>query len=201
MLTDTWLKMHRLRKYLIIVTTLALTLGLLGCKALKPKYVDARETPINASEKVIKNLEEGRGFRVGTGMGGLTRGTTFDFATSNPLWRASIDLLDFAPFDNVDYAGGIIVTDWYNSSSEDNEYIKITVKFLSTEIRADGIEVIVHKKICDQNNRCKTEKIKSKIESELKLAILKKAAELKNLDVKKFKEKHGKYPAGDILTK
>ena len=95
------------------------------------------------------------------------------------MWRASIELLDFTPLSNVDYSGGIIITDWFSDEKAgENEQIKITVKFLSNEIRADGLDVIIHKKICNPENICNTIKIESAIENEIKLAILKKAAEL-----------------------
>ena len=92
------------------------------------------------------------------------------------MWRASIKLLEFTPLSNVDYSGGIIITDWfYNNDDEDNS-IKITVKFLSNEIRADGIDVIVYQKICTELNKCKVSRIESGLEKEIKLAILKEAA-------------------------
>ena len=102
---------------------------------------------------------------------------SFDFATSNEMWRASLELLDFTPLHNVDYSGGIIITDWF-SERESQDPIKITIRFLSNEIRADGIKVIIHKKICKkkQIDNCKIIKIESTLSQEIKLAILKKAA-------------------------
>ena len=101
----------------------------------------------------------------------------FDFATSNEMWRASLELLDFTPLHNVDYSGGIIITDWF-SEREDQDPIKITIRFLSNEIRADGLIVTIHKKICKEKqfDNCKIIKIKSTLSQEIKLAILKKAA-------------------------
>ena len=105
------------------------------------------------------------------------RGTgTFDFATSNEMWRASLELLDFTPLHNVDYSGGIIITDWF-SERDDQDPIKITIRFLSNEIRADGIIVTIHKRICKEKqfDNCKIIKIESTLSQEIKLAILKKA--------------------------
>ena len=139
------------------------------------KRSDVKDNPINVDERVKKNLEEGRGFRFGKG---ATRGGDFDFASSNPLWRSAVDVLDFVPLTNASYSGGIIITEWFsseNSTENTNRELKITVRFMSNEIRADAIKVLVFEKSCIQNN-CKTKKIKSKLESELKLAILKKAA-------------------------
>ena len=146
-----------------------------SCGIYRP--VDARKIPPNVNDRIEKNIQEGRGYRL---FSTKTRGGTFDFATSNEMWRASLELLDFTPLSNVDYSGGIIITDWFaDDNSSGNEQIKITVKFLSNEIRADGLDVIIHKKICNMENKCNTIKFESAIENEIKLAILKKAAELK----------------------
>jgi hypothetical protein len=72
-----------------------------------------------------------------------------NLATSNPMWRASLEILDFLPLTTVDYSGGIIITDWY-SDNGNNDSIKITVRFLSNEIRSDNLKIIVHKKNCDK---------------------------------------------------
>jgi len=155
------------------------------------KRSDIKDNPVNVDERVKKNIQEGRGFRFG---GGATRGGDFDFASSNPLWRGAVDVLDFVPLTNASYSGGIIITEWFsaeNNSGSTNRELKLTVRFMSNEIRADALEVIVFEKSCIQNN-CKTKKIKSKLESELKLAILKKAALFERDDFKKYKETEGK---------
>jgi hypothetical protein len=143
------------------------------------RKTDARKVPVNAKDRVQKNLEEGR--RIKFGNIGNSGSGNFEFATSNEMWRATIDILDFMPFDNADYGGGVIITDWYNTNTS-NDAIKIMVRFLSNEIRADGLKVSVYKKICPNENaiNCKTQiDNTNKIGQELKLAILKKAAELK----------------------
>ena len=155
------------------------------------KRSDVKDNPINVDERVKKNIQEGRGIRFGKGS---TRGGDFDFASSNPLWRGAVDVLDFVPLTNASYSGGIIITEWFsseNNSDSTNRELKITVRFMSNEIRADAIKILVFEKSCIQNN-CKTRKIKSKLESELKLAILKKAALFEKDDFKKFKETKGK---------
>ena len=141
----------------------------------------------NVKDRVQKNIEEGRGVRFGN-LGVGSSGGTFDFASSNEMWRASIEILDFVSFTNASYSGGIIITDWF-SNNKDKKEIKITVRFLSNEIRAEGIEVTIHERICEQNNiNCKITKKKSKLESEIKIAILKKAARLQIEDRKKYKK-------------
>ena len=42
------------------------------------------------------------------------RGKRVDnFATKNILWRASLETLDFVPLNSANYAGGMIISDWY----------------------------------------------------------------------------------------
>ena len=156
------------------------------------KRSDIKDNPVNVDQRVKKNVQEGRGIRFGKG---ATRGGDFDFASSNPLWRAAVDVMDFVPLTNASYSGGIIITEWFssqNSSEINNRELKLTIRFMTNEIRADAIQVLVFEKICTQNNNCKTKKIKSKLEGELKLAILKKAALFEKDDFKKYKETKGK---------
>ena len=155
------------------------------------KRSDIKDNPVNVDDRVKRNIQEGRGFRFGRG---ATRGGDFDFASSNPLWRGAIDVMDFVPLTNASYSGGIIITEWFSSknNSENNRELKITIQFMTNEIRADAIKVLVFEKSCNQNNNCQTKKIKSKLEGELKLAILKKAALFEKDDFKKFKKTKGK---------
>ena len=171
--------------FLFFVSTITSSCGIY-------KYSDARKNPTNADDRVVENMESGKGFRLGS-LGGGKKAGDFMFASSNPLWRATIDKLSFAPLNNVDYAGGIIVTDWFNNGNS-KEQIKITIRFLSNELRSDALDVIIHKKICKQNlTSCNVTKVNNNLNSEIRLAILKKAAQLKSLDQAKVKEKIGKY--------
>ena len=140
--------------------------------------------PTMAEDKRRKNIEEGKGASIGSILG--SRGSTnSEFSTSNPMWRATLDTLDFLPLTTVDYSGGVVITDWYSESSS-SEALKITVRFLSNDIRADGIKIIVHKKNCNQNLDCKVNILSnSKIKDELLSVILKKAALFEKSDKKK----------------
>ncbi len=158
-----------------------------SCGIYKP--VDTRKIPVNADERVKKNMEEGRGFRLGT-LG--SKGGDFLFSSSNPMWRATMEKLSFAPLSVVDYGGGIIITDWF-SDGDSNEEIKIAVRFLTNEIRSDAIKIIIHKKKCESFGNCKINAIENSTNNEIKLAILKKAARLKKEDLVKKKEKSPKY--------
>ena len=149
---------------------------------------DARTSPANVDERVQRNLEEGKGWSV-TGSMGEGKGTTYQFATSNPMWRATLDILDFLPLANVDYSGGIITTDWYNEGTSSDESIKITVRFLTNEVRSDGLKIVVHKKNCNAQQRCMVKKISSNLEHELRVAILKKAVVFEKT-LKKGKKKY-----------
>ena len=156
---------------------------------------DLRKIPGNADEKREKNLQEGKGFRLNTAIKNRMGGSgSFLFASSNEMWRATLELLDFTPLHNVDYSGGVIITDWF-SENNNQEAIKITVRFLSNEIRADGIKVIIHKKICKEINNCNVIILKSTLGQEIKLAILKNAAILKENE----REKNPDYvPSGKV---
>ena len=88
-----------------IKSLLFLIFVLSSCGLYKP--VDVRETPVNADDRIAKNLEEGRGIQLFNkdefGVG--------SFSEFNPLWRASLDTLDFMILSSADYDGGIIITD------------------------------------------------------------------------------------------
>ena len=159
---------------------------------------DAREFPPEPEKRVKKNLEEGRGFTMMDAFSDKDKGGSgnFDFASSNELWRASLDTIDFMPLASANYSGGIIITDWY-SENNNEESIKITIRFLSTEIRADGLDVIIHQKKCDPNNfsNCTVNKLNTKLEEDIKLAILKRAVLIdKKLTDKKVKEFKKQFP-------
>ena len=173
--------------YLVILTFI--TFGFLSsCGIWDP--ADARKVSPNADERVRKNLEEGRGITL---MGGLKGGkTSYQFASSNPMWRATLEILDFLPLANVDYSGGIVTTDWYNEGTSSDESIKITVRFLTNEIRSDGLKIIVHKKKCSIAQKCTVKKISSALEYELQVAILKKATIFEKEYIKKNRKKRPK---------
>ena len=175
------------RIYVILVAIIAFSF-FTSCGIYQPS--DARKISPNADERVRKNLEEGRGIT----LGGLASGgkTSYQFASSNPMWRATLEILDFLPLSNVDYSGGIVTTDWYNDGTAADESIKITVRFLTNEIRADGLKIIVHKKKCGIQQKCTVKKISSALEYELQVAILKKATIFEKEYIKKNRKKRPK---------
>ena len=140
------------------------------------KTGDARKNPPDPRERVKKNLEEGKGFRINDAIKGGRGATNFEFASSNELWRASLDVLDFMPLTSANYSGGIIITDWYSEQGNAEESIKITIRFLSNEVRSDAIDVDIFYKKCIAPNNCKINKQGGQLKKEITRQILAKAA-------------------------
>ena len=136
---------------------------------------DARKYDPDPKKRVAKNLEEGRGFRLSETFGG-SKGGVFEFASSNELWRSSLDTIDFMPLSSVNYSGGIIITDWYSTNQTSNESIKISIRFLSNEIRSDALDIKVFNKKCLTQSNCVISEKSGNLIIELKEKILKTAA-------------------------
>tara|TARA_Y100001935_G_scaffold251136_1_gene252481 strand:+ start:1768 stop:2334 length:567 start_codon:yes stop_codon:yes gene_type:complete len=168
-----------------ILTYLLIFIFLKSCGIYRP--TDAKDFPPEPEKRVQKNIQEGRGFKL---LGGnKKKGGDFEFASSNEMWRASLDILEFMPLLSADYGGGLIITDWYSENNNDGSSIKISIRFLSNEIRSDGLDIKVFNKKCDSNNSCKIIKGNFDLESELKVAILKKAAIYNKEKINKVKKR------------
>ena len=174
----------KLSKNILLIAFL--TIFLTACGKDFFKYSSAKDNPTRGLERAKKNVSEGRG----VSLGGLakSRSTTYEFSTSNPLWRASLETIDFLPLSTVDYSGGIIITDWYSEGNNPDESIKITVRFLSNEIQSNSIKVIIHNKKCAASESCTVTEIDSNIKSELQKTIITKAALLER-QAKEIKKK------------
>ena len=172
---------------------LLLLVKLNSCGIYRP--VSAKDYPPEPEKRVQKNLQEGRGFTI-MGTVNNKKGGDFNFATSNEMWRASLDILDFMPLTSADYGGGLIITDWYSDQGNSNDSIKISIRFLSNEIRADALKINVFSKQCEITANCKVSQSNPKIENELKIAILKKAAKYK----KDIVDSNPKRPLNTILA-
>ena len=159
-----------------ITGLLLILINLNSCGFYRP--VSAKDYPPEPEKRIQKNLKEGKGFTL---MGSVNKkgGGNFNFATSNEMWRASLDILDFMPLTSADYGGGLIITDWYGDEINANDSIKISIRFLSNEIRADALKIKVFSKECEKTINCKISQSNPKIENELKVAILKRAAKYK----------------------
>ncbi len=155
-----------------------------SCGGFKmPKPGDARKTPASGKERARKNIEEGRGVSIGKAFGGGK--TTYQFSTSNPMWQATFDVIDFMPLVTVDYAGGMIITDWYADANTTNDSLKFTIRFLSNEVRPDSLRIIIHKKTCKTQSNCIVQKIASNLEDTIRSQIITKAAILEAASKKK----------------
>ena len=165
----------------IIFLTVVSTIFLSSCGSVDKlksirKPVDLTKEPLDPDERAKKNIEEGRGISLKNLAG--NRSTNYEFSTSNPLWRATLETVDFIPLSTVDYSGGLIISDWYSDNSSDGESIKISIRFLSNEIRSDSLKIQIFRKKCLNQNDCETTLSNSPIGIELTRAILNKAVTL-----------------------
>ena len=186
------------KRQILIFLSILVLLTQSGCEALKPKKVDAREFPPDPNERVKRNIEEGRGFRL---MDKINTGTNYEFASSNPLWRATLETLDFMPLASANYSGGIVITDWYSENNSPNESVKISVRFLTNEIRSDALDINVFIKKCSQNlTGCSVSKNNGDLVADLNLSILKKATKYEKKKLEK-RRKENPYIMGDTKRK
>ena len=168
-------------------------LFLSGCNGKFPG-ADARKFPADPEKRVEKNLSEGRGFKLSDQFG-KARAGVFEFASSNALWRASLDVIDFMPLTSVNYSGGIIITDWYSENNNQTESLKISIRFTTNEIRSDALNIkIFNRKCLDSLLNCKITETNGVLVAELTKEILKKAASYKKMDENKKGKKDYKYP-------
>ena len=100
----------------ILVFTLILPIFLISCSGPDGKFKlpggDARKTPADPKKRVEQNLKEGKGFRLGGEDGFFSNKVevvNLILQSSNELWRASLDTIDFMPLASVNYSGGIII--------------------------------------------------------------------------------------------
>jgi len=162
---------------------------LYGCNGKLPG-ADARKFPADPKLRVKQNLEEGRGFKLDNMLKKNSKGGVFEFASSNELWRASLDVIDFMPLASVNYSGGIIITDWYTNERIQNESIKITIRFLTNEIRSDALNIKIFTRKCKESLiNCKYIQSNKSLVAELKKEILKRATKFQIEDKEKKKKK------------
>ena len=182
MLMSNFFKFLRKQSLLILFFTFLVSCG----DPLAKLPGGSRDTPADGRERAKKNLAEGKGMSLGKAFGGKT---TYEFSSSNPMWRATFDVIDFMPLVTVDYSGGMIITDWYTDANTTDESLKFTIRFLSNEIRSDSLKIIIHKKSCNtKGEKCIVKKISSpKLEQTIRSDIIKKAALLVK-DTKKKKK-------------
>ena len=157
-------------------------------EAFKYRKVDAKEFPPDPKLRVKKNLEQGKGFRLMDNFNG-NNNTTYYFASSNPLWRATLDILEFMPLVSANYSGGVVITDWYSENNSENQSIKISVRFLTNEIRADALDINVFVKECTNSfMNCQVIQSDGNLKGELAANILRKAAKYEEERIEDYKK-------------
>ena len=164
--------MFSLKNLKVILFISLISMLLNSCSSLPGS--DARKFPPDPRERVKQNIEQGKGFRLMDKVGKGGSGT-FEFASSNELWRASLDTIDFMPLTSANYSGGIIITDWYSENENTGESIKLIIRFLTNEVRSDAIDLKIYYRKCSSGNNCKITKRTSNLGVELKKEILKLA--------------------------
>jgi hypothetical protein len=178
--------LKKMMKFIKIILFTSLLLNIFGCGLYKP--VDARKTPTKASDRAQKNIEEGRSFKVFDS--NRRAGGDFQFASSNGLWKASLDVIDFMPLSSVNYSGGMIITDWYSENNNPKKSIKISIRFLTNEVRSDALDIKIFNRTCNNSSfDCKFTDSSEVLVAELKKEILKKATIYNKEDKEKTKKK------------
>ena len=94
------------------------------------------------------------------------------------------------PLTSVNYSGGIIITDWYSDQNKPGESIKITIRFLTNEVRSDALDIKIFNRICmDSLINCKVIETDKVLVNEIQKQILKKAAIYESESVQKRRKR------------
>ena len=170
-------------KIILSITLIALTMS--SCigkdKKEEKNVIEKKRFNPNVRERALSDKGGGIFFNKTNNNSG-----TFDFAKSNPLWKASLEVLEFMPLQTLSYSGGLISTDWYSKSSTD-ESIKIAVRFDSEELAISSFTVVSYKKLCSNGLSCKIVDGSKEFNSIIKSQIIEKARAIKLTEEKKKK--------------
>jgi len=169
----------------LAIFSIILTIFNYGC-AKKDDSGEKVLIEVNPDKKATEFRDKGGG--IFGEIGKKSGSTTFEFASSNVLWRATLKSLDFLPLLNADYSGGIIIYDWYSQTNSPKEQIKISVQFLNNELRSDSIKITAHKKICETAERCSNSTLDQNFANSIKDSIITSARTLKIEEAKKEKK-------------
>lgn len=171
----------------LILNILLISL-LFNCSKTDPSTGEKVLIEVDPKKRAEKAVEQGGGIfgNVLRG-GGNQTGAIPNFANSNVLWKATLKSLEFLPLANTDYAGGLIIYDWYSQENNPQEQIKLSVRFLSDELRSDSVSIIAHKKICDNFNKCSNVKVDQQFIDTIKENIITSARKLKIEEAKRGK--------------
>ena len=174
-------------KYLKFFSHFLIILFLVNCAKVDPVTGEKILIEPDTRKKSREFADKGGGLFGDLGKSG-NKSNTFEFGTSNVLWRATLKSLDFLPLLNADYSGGIIIYDWYSQSNNPKEQIKISVQFLNNELRSDSIKITAHKKICENTDRCSNSTLDQNFANSIKESIIASARTLKIEDTKAEKK-------------
>ena len=173
----------------ILIISVFFSSILLGCSKIDPTTGEKVLIEVDPDKKAREFRDKGGGiFGDINKIGKSSSGGSFEFASSNVLWRATLKSLDFLPLLNADYSGGIIVYDWYSQTNNPKEQIKISVQFLNNELRSDSIKITAHKKICETIERCSNSTLDQNFANSIKESIITSARTLKIEEAKKEKK-------------
>ena len=173
----------------ILIISVFFSSILLGCSKTDPTTGEKVLIEVDPDKKAREFRDKGGGiFGDISKIGKSSSGGSFEFASSNVLWRATLKSLDFLPLLNADYSGGIIVYDWYSQTNNPKEQIKISVQYLNNELRSDSIKITAHKKICETAERCSNSTLDQNFANSIKDSIIASARTLKIEEAKKEKK-------------
>jgi hypothetical protein len=173
----------------ILIISVFFSSLLLGCSKTDPTTGEKVLIEVDPDKKAREFRDKGGGiFGDINKIGKSSSGGSFEFASSNVLWRATLKSLDFLPLLNADYSGGIIVYDWYSQTNNPKEQIKISVQFLNNEVRSDSVKITAHKKICETIERCSNSTLDQNFANSIKDSIIALARTLKIEEAKKEKK-------------
>ena len=169
-------------KYILVYVSL---LVLQACSSIntESKRTDINDIIYLPGQKIERELAESK---KGSFLNNVFRSSSGKTSAPNQisvnpyLWQASLEILSSTmPLSSVDSNSGIIITDWYNLKSKNNERVKISVLVNSLELRADGVKVSIFKQIKNANTWNST-KVNPKIIKNLERKIIKQAGLLAN---------------------
>ena len=177
---------YKLTKYMILLPFLIFFF--IGCAKVDPVTGEKILIEPNVDKRAAEYRDKKGGLFGDLNKIGKGGASSFEFASSNVLWRATLKSLDFLPLLNADYSGGVIIYDWYSQTNNPKEQIKITVQFLNNEIRSDSVKITAHKKICETMERCSNSTLDPNFASSIKDSIIASARILKIEEAKKEKK-------------
>ena len=172
---------YNYKKFIYLITFLTL---LISCSKKDQEKKEVFEPNVDKRARAAVDKGGITIFGDRTGSGGS--GSNVKFANANVMWKATLQAMEEIPLSQIDYSGGIIITDWYGNSNntEKSKQIKITVRFLSDELSSSSLQIINHQKICEQN-KCTTTLGGNLLNDEIKEKIIISARNLSLQDKKK----------------